>query len=205
MGSGRSALLVVDVQNDFVPGGALPVPEGDRVVPVLNEYIQRFHQAGLPVYFSRDWHPAETKHFRAYGGAWPPHCIQETPGAAFHAQLQVPQDAVIVTKGVDPEEDAYSAFQGRTPDDEPFAERLLRDGVEHLYVGGLATDYCVRASALDALRQGFRVTILLDAVRGVDVQPGDSERALAELREAGAETTTLESLRLERATTPPVT
>jgi len=198
----RSGLLVVDVQNDFVPGGALPVPEGDHVVPVLNEYIRRFHQAGRPVYLSRDWHPAQSKHFREYGGPWPPHCIQGTPGAEFHPQLEVRPEAIIVTKGTDPEEDAYSAFQGHTPDGQLFAERLRRDGVTHLYVGGLATDYCVRASALDALRQGLRVTILLDAVRGVDVQPGDSERALAELREAGADTTTLDSLQFEQATNP---
>ncbi len=197
MAEDRAGLLVVDVQNDFVPGGALPVPEGDRVVPVLNEYTRRFREASLPVYFSRDWHPERTKHFKEYGGTWPPHCIQGTWGAEFHPELEVPPDAVIITKGADPEEDAYSAFQGRTPEGEPFAERLRRDGVTHLYVGGLATDYCVRASALDALKQGLRVTVLLDAVRGVDVQPGDSERALAELREAGADTATLDSLSVE--------
>lgn len=202
MAERRAALLVVDVQNDFVPGGALPVPEGDRVVPVLNEYIRRFREAGLPVYFSRDWHPERTKHFKEYSGAWPPHCVQGTPGAEFHPQLEVPADAVIITKGADPEEDAYSAFQGRTPEGEAFAERLRRDGVTDLYVGGLATDYCVRASTLDALKQGLRVTVLLDAVRGVDVQPGDSERALAEMREAGAATATLETLQVEKPATP---
>lgn len=196
MAEKRAGLLVVDVQNDFVPGGALPVPEGDRVVPVLNEYVRRFRAAGLPVYFSRDWHPEQTKHFAAYGGAWPPHCVQGTWGAEFHPDLDVPPEAVIVTKGADPEEDAYSAFQGRTRDGETFVERLRRDGVEHLYVGGLATDYCVRASVLDALKAGFRVTVLVDAIRGVDVRPGDSERALAEMREAGADTATLETVRI---------
>ncbi|MCM8750450.1 nicotinamidase [Thermomicrobiaceae bacterium CFH 74404] len=203
MAERRAALLVVDVQNDFVPGGALPVPEGDRVVPVLNEYIRRFREAGLPVYFSRDWHPERTRHFKEFGGAWPPHCVQGTPGAEFHPELEVPTDAVVITKGADPEEDAYSAFQGRTPEGESFAERLRRDGVTDLYVGGLATDYCVRASALDALAAGLKVTVLVDAVRGVDVQPGDSERALAELRDRGAETATLETLQLGEPTSPP--
>lgn len=191
----RSALLVVDVQNDFCPGGALAVPDGNKVVPVLNAYIARFREAGAPIFASRDWHPPVTRHFKEHGGVWPPHCIANTDGAAFHGELRLPSDAIIVTKGDDPDADAYSAFQGRA-DGQPFADVLRARGVERLYVGGLATDYCVRASALDALRAGLKVTVLEDAVRGVDVQPGDSARAIAELKAAGAELARLEDVAL---------
>jgi nicotinamidase/pyrazinamidase len=187
------ALLLVDVQNDFCPGGALPVAEGDRVVPVLNEYIARFAERGLPVYASRDWHPAETSHFKAWGGPWPPHCVQNTTGAEFHPGLALPPDAVVVSKGMDPSRDSYSAFQAseREGGGTPLDESLRRRGVRTLYVGGLATDYCVRASVLDARRAGFEVVLLEDAVRGIDVKPGDVQRALGEMTQAGARTATL--------------
>lgn len=190
----KRALLVIDVQDDFCPGGALPVPEGDRVVPVLNAYIARFQAANLPVIATRDWHPPVTKHFKDYGGLWPPHCIEGTPGAAYHRDLRLPPETIIVTKGDDPDVDAYSGFQGHT-DDGRSLEQVLRDlGIVHLYVGGLATDYCVRATVLDALKAGFRVTLLEDAIRGVDVQPGDSARAIAEMRAAGADIARLETV-----------
>jgi nicotinamidase/pyrazinamidase len=193
----KSALLIVDVQNDFCPGGALAVAGGDQVVPLLNEYARRFVSRGLPVFASRDWHPARTKHFAAYGGAWPPHCVQGTPGADFHPDLRLPERAVIVTKGDDPNEDAYSAFQARDPNGIALPELLRREGVEHLFVGGLATDYCVRYSALDARGEGLKCTVLIDASRGVDVQPGDTERALAEMVDSGANVSALGSLVLE--------
>src|SRR5262245_21878086 len=182
----RDALVLVDVQNDFCPGGSLAVPEGDRVVPVLNRYVGLFASADAAIFASRDWHPARTRHFQAGGGIWPPHCVQGTPGAAFHAGLAVPGGAVVISKGMDPEEDAYSAFQGSDTGGQPFAAALAERGVRRLYVGGLATDYCVKATVLDALRGGFEVWVLEDAVRAVDVTPGDGERALAEMREAGA-------------------
>jgi len=182
----RDALLIVDVQNDFCPGGALPVPRGDEVVPVLNRYAERFHAAGAPVFASRDWHPERTRHFKAWGGAWPPHCVQGTPGAAFHPELRLPPGTVIVSKGQDPEQDAYSAFQAVTDEGLGFAAALGARGVRRLFVGGLATDYCVRASVLDALKEGFEVVVLEDAVRAVDVQPGDGARALEEMTAAGA-------------------
>lgn len=192
----KEALIVVDVQNDFCPGGALAVPGGDQVVPVLNEYVDRFERAGLPIFFTRDWHPARTKHFNTEGGPWPPHCVQGTPGARFHPSLRIPEGAPIVSKGTNPEEDAYSGFQATAPNGLRLPEVLKRQGVDHLYVGGLATDYCVRATALDALASGFSVTVLLDAVRGVDVAPGDTERALVEMLDAGANFTTLRRLRI---------
>lgn len=188
------ALLIVDVQNDFCPGGSLPVPEGDQVAPVLSDYARRFAEAGLPVILSRDWHPAQTRHFTTGGGQWPPHCIQRTQGAQFHPDLHIPEGAIIVSKGMDPDADSYSAFDGVTDDGRSLAEVLRDLGVRRLFVGGLATDYCVRHSALGALDEGLAVVLLTDAMRGVDLQPGDSERALAELRARGATEATLASV-----------
>jgi nicotinamidase/pyrazinamidase len=187
MAPNRSALLVVDVQNDFCPGGALPVPGGDRVVPVLNRRIDEAAARGWPVYASRDWHPPRTSHFAAYGGPWPPHCVRGTEGAAFHPQLRLPDSTVVITKGQAPDSHGYSAFEGVTEQGRSLLADLRARGIEHLYVGGLATDYCVRHSVLDALQADLRVTVLGDAIAGVDVQPDDSRRAIDEMRQAGAE------------------
>ena len=130
----RKALVLVDVQNDFLPGGSLPVPEGDRIVPFLNRYIALFHRAGLPIYATRDWHPEQTRHFKAYGGMWPPHCVQGTRGAEFHPDLNLPPETIIISKGMDPNEDSYSGFQGRTPDGRTFTQELKAREIEHLYV-----------------------------------------------------------------------
>jgi len=183
----RSALLIVDVQNDFCPGGALPVPHGDRVVPVLNRYVSDAVEHGMPVYASRDWHPAVTRHFNAYGGEWPPHCVQNTEGGRFHADLQLPSSAIVVSKGQDPDKPGYSALEGYTDDGKTLLADLRARHVDHLYVGGLATDYCVKQSVLDALAAGLKVTVLRDAIAGIDAQPGDADRAIAEMHEAGAE------------------
>lgn len=199
MANEKAALLIVDVQNDFCPGGALAVPEGDQVIPVLNDYAERFHRAGLPVYASRDWHPPETRHFQEHGGPWPPHCVRNTAGAEFHPELRLPEGTTVISKGTSQGDHGYSAFEGTTDRGERLEERLAREGVKRLYVGGLATDYCVRASALDALKRGYAVTLLADAIRGVDVNPGDSERAIEELRQAGAEVATRDTVRLAPA------
>jgi nicotinamidase/pyrazinamidase len=191
---GRDALLVVDVQRDFCPGGALGVGRGDEVVSVLNLYIERFRGAGAPVLATRDWHPPETRHFKAHGGVWPPHCVQGTVGAAFHPDLALPADAVVLSKGMDPDEDAYSGFQAEDASGMPFAAVLGERGIQRLYVGGLATDYCVRATVLDAAREGFEVVVLGDAIRAVDLEQGDGDRALAEMRAAGARVATLATL-----------
>lgn len=188
------ALLIVDVQNDFCPGGALPVPQGDRVVPVLNRYIERFRDRGLPIFASRDWHPEETRHFREQGGPWPPHCVAETEGASFHPDLTLPGDAVVVSKGTDPKDDGYSAFEATTGDGALLGPALAAAGVRRLFVGGLATDYCVRASVLDAAREGIRPVLLLDAIRGIDVEEGDQAGAIDEMLRAGATTATLRTL-----------
>lgn len=180
------ALIVVDVQNDFCPGGALAVPQGDRVIPVLNGYLERAAAADMPIYASRDWHPRRTTHFAEFGGKWPVHCVQETPGAAFHPALKLPASATIVTKGTSDRDDGYSAFEGTLPDGRDLATALHDQGVTRVYVGGLATDYCVRATVLDALRNGFEAYLLRDAALGVEVQPGDSARAEAEMQLEGA-------------------
>ena len=181
-----SALLVVDVQNDFCPGGSLPVANGDAVVPALNRYIEAFRAADRPILATRDWHPERTTHFNEHGGVWPAHCVQGTPGAAFHPELRLPPEAVVVSKGMGAEEDSYSGFEARDEQGRPLAQLLADRGVRRLYVGGLATDYCVKHSVLDARKAGFEVVVLQDACRGVDVRPGDSERAIEEMREAGA-------------------
>jgi len=177
----KKALLVVDVQNDFCPGGALPVPGGDKVVPVLNKYIKLFSQKKLPIFFSRDWHPKKTAHFEKFGGVWPAHCVQETKGAAFHPKLKIPKEAVILSKGMDPGQDSYSAFQGCDDNGQSFFNLLQISGVQELYVGGLATDYCVKSSVLDALKNGLKVTVLMDAIRGVNLKPDDSADAVKEI------------------------
>ena len=182
----RDALVIVDVQNDFCPGGSLAVPHGDEVVPVLNQAIRKFTAAGVPVFASRDWHPQQTKHFKEYGGLWPPHCVQGTRGAELHPDLNLPGDAIIVSKGMYPEADAYSAFQAEDPNGMPFSAALGERGSQRLYIGGLATDYCVKATVLDALHEGFEVVVLGDAVRAVDVKPGDGEGAIAEMKARGA-------------------
>jgi len=184
------ALIVVDVQCDFLPGGALGVAGGDGVLPPLNRYIARFDECGLPVIFTRDWHPPDHCSFRPAGGPWPPHCIAGSAGAAFAPGLDVPPAAHIVSKAVTPEADAYSGFQGTG------LEALLRAlGCRRLFVGGLATDYCVRATVLDALAAGFSTVLLADAVRAVDAHPGDGKRAEEEMAAAGAQPLALDRLR----------
>lgn len=176
----KRALIVVDVQNDFCPGGALAVPHGDEVIAPLNKLIKDFLERGEPVFKSRDWHPPTTKHFAAYGGTWPMHCVQETRGAEFHPSLLDDIHIRVVSKGLG-DEDCYSAF-----DETDLALQLQRLGVEEVWVGGLATDYCVKNTVLDALKQGFSVKAINDAMRAVDLQPGDGDRAIEEMRNAGA-------------------
>jgi len=175
------ALLVVDVQNDFCPGGALAVSEGDEVVPVLNQWIEQAQACGIPVFASRDWHPPGHISFKERGGPWPPHCVQGTAGAAFHADLKLPANAEIISKADNPDQDSYSAFGGTD-----LAERLRRRGIKRVWIGGLTADYCVRWSALDALHKGFEVHVIVDATRAVNVEPGDGRRALEEIQRAGA-------------------
>ncbi len=181
------AILLVDPQNDFCPGGSLAVADGDAVIPVLNHWAESAARSGRPVFVSRDWHPPHTTHFQERGGAWPPHCVAGTPGAAFHPDLRLPAEAVVVSKGMGETEDAYSAFQARDQRGRLLPDLLEDRHVRRLFVMGLATDYCVRSSVLDALHRGLRVSVVLPGVRAVDLQPGDGEKALSEMRAAGAE------------------
>jgi nicotinamidase/pyrazinamidase len=175
------ALIVVDVQRDFLPGGSLAVPDGDSVVPTLNCYLQQFQVAGLPIVATRDWHPPNHSSFISEGGSWPPHCVQGTRGAEFSEQLELPETAVLVSKATRVDVDAYSGFDGTD------LQQDLRDaGVRRVFIGGLATDYCVLATVKDALQAGFEVIVLSDAIRAVNVQPGDGDKALDEMLSHGA-------------------
>jgi nicotinamidase/pyrazinamidase len=183
----KQALIVVDVQNDFCPGGALAVAEGDRVIAPLNRLIDQFLERGAPVYKSRDWHPPQTKHFQAHGGTWPVHCVQNTEGAEFHPELRDDPRIKVISKGLG-DKDCYSAF-----DETDLASQLHNQNVEEVVVGGLATDYCVKNTVLDALKNGFKVKAVKNAMRAVDVQPGDGDRAIEEMRATGAEIVSTDS------------
>lgn len=172
------ALIVVDVQNDFCPAGALPIERGDEVVPVINEWIAAAKAAGVPVYASRDWHPGNHLSFEPEGGEWPPHCIQDTQGAAFHAELDLPGEAIVVTKGTRFDKDQYSAF-----DETGLAAELKKRGVTRVWIGGLALDVCVRATALGAVKAGLEVHVIEEATRAVTPEGGKA--ALEEMRSAG--------------------
>lgn len=177
--SNQDALIVVDVQRDFCPGGALPVPEGDRVVAVLNRWIEAAERAGAAIYASRDFHPPGHLSFRENGGRWPPHCIQNTEGAEFHPGLRLPASTQVVIKGARFDKDQYSAF-----DETGLAEDLRRRGVQRIWIGGLAQDVCVRATVLDGLAEGFDTHLIREGTRPVD--PDAEPAVVAELKDAGA-------------------
>jgi nicotinamidase/pyrazinamidase len=188
----KSALLVVDVQLDFCPGGALPVPESDTIIPLLNKYIKLFSGHNLPVFASRDWHAGQTTHFKEFGGTWPQHCVRDTKGAQFHPVLTLPEGSIILSKGMSSDEDGYSAFQAVDDHKTDFNALLRQHEIASLFIGGLATDYCVKWTVLDALKFGYKVTLLLDAIKGVNVRPTDSEVAIEEMVRLGAQKTTFE-------------
>lgn len=190
----QPALLIVDLQNDFCPGGALGIPGGDKVVEPLNRAAALFAACGLPVVATRDWHPLVSSHFREFGGSWPVHCVKETEGAAFHPGLRLSGHTVVVSKGGDPDSDGYSAFEGVTDDGLLLQDVLHALGVQTLYIGGLATDFCVLFTTREALASGFDVVVLKDAVAGVDIVPGSSASALEEMSSAGAVLLTVEEL-----------
>ncbi len=183
------ALVVVDVQNDFLPGGALGVPAGDEVIPVLNRYLGEWRARGLPVFATRDWHPPGHCSFRERGGPWPPHCVAESQGARFANALDLPPTTVVISKATMVDQDAYSGFQGTDLDD-----RLRRAGVRRVFVGGLATDYCVVSTVRDALAREYRTVVLADAIRAVNVHPDDGRKAEAEMGRLGAALIRIEAL-----------
>ena len=185
----EDALLVIDMQHDFLPGGALGVPGGDAVIAPVNALLRLFAGRGLPVYASRDWHPRNHCSFAERGGPWPPHCVADTPGAAFSEQLALPATTVVVSKADTADVDAYSAFNGTG-----LAAQLHARGVRRVVVCGLATDYCVLNTVIDARASGFEVLIVEEAMRAVDVNPGDGERAIARMRELGAHAASVDEL-----------
>lgn len=176
------ALIVVDVQNDFLPGGALAVSEGNDVVPVMNRYAESFAKRGLTVVATRDWHPETHCSFNDHGGPWPRHCVAGSEGAAFSPALRLPEKAKVISKATRTDRDAYSGFEGTELD-----EWLAKRNVKRLFVGGLATDYCVLNTVRDGLRAGYEVMLLTDGIRAVDVHPGDGEKAIAQMLKSGAQ------------------
>lgn len=173
------ALIIVDVQKDFCPGGALPIEDGDRVVPIFNRWIKAAITKKVPIYISRDWHPMNHLSFKQRGGLWPPHCVQDSDGARFHPDLRVPESAIKVTKGVRFDQDQNSVF-----DQTGLADQLRNDEVQRLFVGGLAEDVCVLATVLDGCKEGFEVVLITDATRPVTIPAG--EEARKKMRAAGA-------------------
>ncbi|MBI4158133.1 MAG: isochorismatase family protein [Candidatus Yanofskybacteria bacterium] len=193
----KKALLIVDIQNDFCPGGALAVPDGDKVIPPLNKmilYVQKNDDWRIRT--SRDWHPVDHCSFQEQAGPWPPHCVQNTPGAEFHPSFLLTAKVVIISKGIFKDKDEYSLFGGicLRPDDWPLSANALLWGCDEVYIGGLAIDYCVKATALDAVKLGFKTYLLTDACRAVNVKPGDDIRALSEMANAGVEFTHTEEV-----------
>jgi nicotinamidase/pyrazinamidase len=175
-------LLIIDVQQDFCPGGTYPVPEGDEIVPVLNEWLETAREQDIPVIATRDWHPPDHVSFSPWGGSLPPHCIQGTSGAAFHPELRLPRGTVIISKGTQPEMDAHSAFHGSD-----LAPRLRDAGVRRLWVGGLALDDTVQATILDAIKYDYRVELIAAATRArVTTHPADAAGVFEQLLQAGA-------------------
>jgi len=178
----KKALIVVDVQNDFCPGGALAVAHGDEVIAPLNKLMKEFLDRGEPVFKTRDWHSQKTKHFKMFGGTWPIHCIEGTRGAQFHADLLDDPRITIISKGIDENANGYSGFDGTD-----LARLLREEQVTEVWVGGLATDYCVKHTVLDARQQGFEVKALADAMRPVNEDPQDGAEAIEEMSAAGGE------------------
>ena len=181
-----AALVLVDIQNDFCPGGALPVPEGDEIVPIVNQLLPLFHWSVA----TQDWHPPDHCSFRQQGGPWPPHCIQNTPGAELHSELDASRISLRIRKGFVKDREAYSGFDGVNGNGISLNDVLRQRGIATLYVAGLATEYCVRSTVLDGLRLGYKVFVVSDGMRAVDVHPGDGDRALQEMSAAGARLTT---------------
>ncbi len=179
------ALIIIDIQRDFCPGGALPVPEGNKIVPIVNKYMENFLEAHAKIFATRDWHPPNHISFKPQGGPWPPHCVQGTLGAEFHPDFKFPS-AEVISKAMNPDIESYSAF-----DDTDLEKKLRNSSVKRVFVGGLATDYCVKRTVLDALQLGFETTLLIDATRGIDVNKGDVEKAIEEMKNKGARIATL--------------
>ena len=188
------ALLITDLQKDFFAGGALPVPRANQLIPILNLYVDVFIQASQRIYASRIWHPLHSRQFSTAGGPWPAHAVQQTDGAMVHPELKLPEDVLIISKGQHEHEEGYSCFQGTAADGATFLEVLQRDAIEELFIGGVTTDYSIKATVLDARARRVKVTVLLDAIRGLQSHADDVEDALREMEFAGAGFATLQTI-----------
>ena len=182
----NDALLITDIQKDFLPGGALPVEGGDEIIPVLNEYARRFEDSNAVVFASRDWHPANHISFTKQGGPWPPHCVQNTSGAQFSPGLKLPDHITVISKATNPEHESYSVFDGTS-----FEHELKMCETKRLFIGGLATDYCIVNTVLDARKFGYETLVLMDATLGINVRPGDVDRAVEAMKKVGAKLLTM--------------
>ena len=189
------ALSITDMQNDFLPGGALGVPDGDKIIPYVNRAIALFKKNNRAIFFTRDWHPPDHCSFKDRGGPWPPHCVQNTAGAEFSSELNIPEGSTIISKGLEKNSEQYSTLGGRDADGNTENALMKKSGIRRIFVAGLATDYCVLNSVKDALAEGYEVYVLTDTIRAVDVNPGDGEKALEEMIRAGAKTITTEGIR----------
>ncbi|MCJ7712870.1 nicotinamidase [Candidatus Bathyarchaeota archaeon] len=175
------ALIVVDVQNDFLFGGSLPVPKGEKIIPFLNYYLNLFKKAQGKVFATRDWHSINHLSFKEQGGIWPLHCICGTKGAEFYPKLKLPNNTTVISKATDPDKESYSGFDGTE-----LCEKLKKNKVINVFIGGLATDYCVKNTAVDALKLGFKTFFLIDASKGIGVNPGNVKRSIEMMQNKGA-------------------
>jgi nicotinamidase/pyrazinamidase len=193
--SEKDGLIVVDVQNDFCPGGSLGVEGAEEIIEPLSNAAMEFRARGGRVYATQDWHPPGHASFQESGGEWPPHCVQATPGADFHPDLRLPIGTSVIRKGTDKSRDALSGFDGTD-----LEEQLTRAGVRRVFIGGLTTDYCVLNTVLDAASRGFETYVLSDLVRAVNKEPDDGDKAIARMKESGAKETTAEHMLENRDT-----
>ncbi|HBR15241.1 MAG TPA: nicotinamidase [Candidatus Omnitrophica bacterium] len=184
--SHHQGLLIVDVQNDFCRGGAMPIAQAETIIPVINNYIEYFYTRSAAIIATRHWHPATTSHFETFGGLWPSHGIRDTPGALFHPSLTLPRDVLIVSKGMQPDEEGGSAFEGVDSKDKSFLMVLKERKVKELFIAGFATEYCIKATVLDALENNFAVNLLMDAIKGVHIEPEEAEYAVKKMLRKGA-------------------
>ena len=182
----KDALIIVDVQRDFLPGGALPVPDGNKIIPFLNDYIKTFKKLGSTIFATRDWHPPNHLSFKTEGGSWPAHCIQDTEGAEFGKDLKLPSTIRIISKGMNPDKESYSGFH-----DTKLADILIEEGISKVFIGGIATEYCVKNTVLDALKLKFDTILLIDAIRGINENPNEVQDAIREMLSNGAKEATL--------------
>lgn len=187
------ALVVVDMQNDFCNDGSLGVPDVFKIIPIINQYIEFCSNNGYWIIATRDWHPSDSKHFKSGGGLWPRHCVQDTEGAEFHKDIHFPEDTIVISKGLNDDKEGYSAFQGVDAAGLEFHKVLKGNGIKELFVGGIATEYCVKNTIFDAIKANLFVTLLKDAVKEVDFE--DSFRVISEMRRFGVKETTFEELK----------